>query len=132
VNAVLLKPLPVAHPDRLVRIYEANSRFHFQDNVVAGGCFTLWQQQARSFLQMCLLQQTTYNLAGNGQMPEVVSSQHASWNTLAMLGARPALGRLFRSDDDRPQVSRRSYATLGARLSRAPAGEHAQRGLPQL
>ncbi len=113
VNAVLLKPLPVAYPDRLVRIYEANTRFHFQDNVVAGGCFTRWQQQARSFVQMGLLQQTTYNLAGNGQMPEVVSSQQASWNTLAMLGARPVLGRLFRSDDDRPHANATTVISWG-------------------
>ncbi len=105
VNAVLLKPLPVAHPDRLVRIYEADSRSRFQDNVVAGGCFARWQQQARSFVQMGLMQATTYNLAGNGQMPEVVEAEQASWNTLPMLGVRPVLGRLFRSDDDRPQAN---------------------------
>ena len=105
VNAVLLKPLPVAHPDRLVRIYEANTRSHFQDNVVAGGCFARWQQEARSFVQMAMMQGTSYNLAGNGQMPEVVDAQQASWNMLPMLGVRPALGRLFRRDDDRPQAN---------------------------
>jgi predicted permease len=105
VDAVLLKPLPVAHPDRLVRIYEANSRSHFQDNVVAGGCFARWQQQARSFVQMGMMQGTTYNLAGNGQMPEVVSAQQASWNMLPMLGVHPVLGRLFRKDDDQPQAN---------------------------
>lgn len=105
VNAVLLKPLPVAHPDRLTRIYEADSRGRFQDNVVAGGCFARWQQQARSFVQMGMMQATTYNLAGNGQMPEVVKAEQASWNMLPMLGVRPMLGRLFRSDDDRPQAN---------------------------
>jgi predicted permease len=105
VNAVLLKPLPVAHPDRLVRVYESDSRGRFQDNVVAGGCFARWQQQARSFVQMAMMQGTTYNLAGNGQMPEVVRAEQASWNTLSMLGVRPVLGRLFRSEDDRPQAN---------------------------
>jgi predicted permease len=105
VDAVLLEPLPVSHPDRLVRIYEANSRSRFQDNVVAGGCFALWQQEARSFVQMAMMQPTTYNLAGNGQMPEVIDAQQASWNMLPMLGVRPVLGRLFRSDDDRPQAN---------------------------
>ncbi len=105
VNAVLLKPLPVAHPDRLLRIYEADSRGRFQDNTVAGGCFARWQQQARSFVQMAMMQATTYNLAGNGQMPEVVKAEQASWNTLPMLGVRPVLGRLFRSDEDRPQAN---------------------------
>ncbi|MGA9720231.1 MAG: ABC transporter permease [Acidobacteriaceae bacterium] len=105
VNAVLLKPLPVAHPDRLVRIYEADSQGRFQDNVVAGGCFARWQQQARSFVRMSLMQATTYNLAGNGQMPEVVEAEQASWSTLPMLGVHPVLGRLFRSQDDRPQAN---------------------------
>jgi predicted permease len=105
VNAVLLKPLPVAHPDRLVRIYEADSRDRSLDNVVAGGDFARWQQEARSFAQMAIMQATTYNLAGNGQMPEVVAAQQASWNMLSMLGVHPVLGRFFRSEDDRPQAN---------------------------
>jgi predicted permease len=105
VNAVLLKPLPVAHPDRLVRIYEADSRGRFQDNVVAGGCFARWQQQAHSFVQMGMMRAATFNLAGNGRMPEVVQAELVSWNTLPMLGVHPVLGRLFRSEDDRPQAN---------------------------
>jgi predicted permease len=105
VNAVLLKPLPVAHPDRLVRIYEADSRGRYRDNVVDGGSFTRWQQQARSFVGMGMMQATTYNLAGNGELPEVVGAEQASWNTLSILGVQPLLGRLFRSDDDRPQAN---------------------------
>jgi predicted permease len=105
VNSVLLKPLPVAHPDRLVRIYEAKSTGAFQDNSVAGGCFERWQQQARSFVQMGIMQETTYNLAGSGQMPEVVHAEQASWSTLPMLGVHPALGRLFTRDDDRPEAN---------------------------
>ncbi|MFL6427070.1 MAG: ADOP family duplicated permease [Acidobacteriaceae bacterium] len=105
VNAVLLKPLPVAHADRLVRIYEADSRGRFQDNVVAGGCFARWQHEARNFVQMGIMKRTSYNLAGNGQMPEVVEAELASWNMLSMLGVHPVLGRLFRSNDDRPQAN---------------------------
>ncbi len=105
VNSVLLKPLAVAHQDRLVRIYEADSRGRYQDNVVAGGCFARWQQQARTLVQMGIMQQTTYNLAGSGQMPEVVHAEQASWNTLPMLGVQSALGRLFTRDDDRPEAN---------------------------
>jgi predicted permease len=105
VNAVLLKPLPVAHPDRLVRIYEADSHGRYRDNVVAGGCFARWQHQAHSFVQMGIMRASTFNLAGNGQMPEVVQAELASWNTLSMLGVHPVLGRFFRSEDDRPQAN---------------------------
>lgn len=113
VDAVLLKPLPVAHPDRLVRIYEADSRGRFQDNVVAGGCFARWQKQARSFVQMGILKATSYNLAGNGQMPEVVEAEQTSWNTLPMLGVQPVVGRLFRSDDDRRQANATTVISWG-------------------
>ncbi|HEY2001904.1 MAG TPA: ABC transporter permease [Acidobacteriaceae bacterium] len=106
VNAVLLKPLPVAHPDRLVRIYEAKSNGTFQDNVVAGGCFARWQTEARSFVQMGIMQRIPYNLASTGaQMPEVVGAEAASWNALPMLGVHSAIGRLFTADDDRLEAN---------------------------
>jgi predicted permease len=106
VNSVLLKPLSVAHPDRLVRIYEAKSNGTFQDNVVAGGCFARWQAEARSFVQMGIMQGTAYNLASTAaQMPEVVHAEAASWNTLPMLGVHSAIGRLFTADDDRPRAN---------------------------
>ena len=56
VDTVLLKPLPVAHPDRLVRIYEADSRGRSQDQIAAAGDFARWQQDSRSFTQIAILQ----------------------------------------------------------------------------
>jgi len=100
VNCVLLRPLAVAHPDRLVRIYEADSRGRFQDSIVAPGSFERWQQQSRSFLHMAMMKATTYDLAGGGQMPEIVQAEQASWQALPMLGVRPMLGRTFQQADD--------------------------------
>jgi predicted permease len=106
VNAVLLKPLPVAHPDRLVRIYEANTRAHYQDNVVAGGCFARWQSEAHSFTRMAVMREVGYNLAGSAaQMPEGIAAEQASWQALPMLGVHPLIGRLFSADDDRPKAN---------------------------
>ncbi|HEX6495769.1 MAG TPA: ABC transporter permease [Acidobacteriaceae bacterium] len=106
VNAVLLKPLPLAHPDRLVRIYEADSRGRFQDNIVAGGCFARWQQQAKSYVEMGIMRESSYNLASTGaQMPEVVQAELASRQVLPMLGVHPAIGRLFDAKDDRPEAN---------------------------
>jgi hypothetical protein len=53
---------------------------------------------------MAMMEPTSYNLAGNGQLPEVAEAEQVSWNTFSMLGLRPVLGRLFRSDDDRLQA----------------------------
>ncbi len=46
VRSVLLKPLPFKDQDRLVRIYEADAKGRFQDNIVAGGQPSRsWQSQ---------------------------------------------------------------------------------------
>jgi predicted permease len=104
VNSVLLKPLTVAHPDRLVRVYEADSRGRFQDNVVAGGCFARWQAEARSFTGLAIKRAVTNNLSGSSQLPEVVHAEQASWQLLPMLGVHPVVGRLFDANDDRPKA----------------------------
>ena len=113
VNAVLLKPLPVAHPDRLVRIYEAKSNGASQDNVVAGGCFARWQAEARSFTQIAIKNDHSYNLSGSGQLPEVVQAEQSSWNLLPMLGIHPIAGRLFNASDDHPDATATVILTEG-------------------
>jgi predicted permease len=106
VRSVLLKPLPFKDQDRLVRIYEADAKGRFQDNIVAGGSFADWQSQSRSFEQMAIKQWMHYDLAGvSGQLPEVAPAHTVSWNFFPMLGVKPVLGRSFTAGDDRPEAN---------------------------
>ncbi len=114
VRSVLLKPLPFRDQDRLVRIYEADAKGRFQDNIVAGGSFAAWQSQARSFEQMAIKQWMHYDLAGTGgQLPEVALAHTTSWQLFPMLGVEPALGRVFSADDDRPEATATVVLTWG-------------------
>jgi predicted permease len=114
VRSVLLKPLPFKNQDRLVRVYEADAKGRFQDNIVAGGTFASWQAQAHSFEQLAIKSWMHYDLAGtNGQLPEVALAHTASWNIFPTLGVQPALGRLFTADDDRPEANATVVITWG-------------------
>ena len=102
VHSVLLKPLPFKDQGRLVRLYEANSKGAFQDNVLAGGTFASWQAQAQSFEGIAVNKGIEYNLSGSaGQLPELAHAQQASWNLFPLLGVDAALGRVFLPSDDR-------------------------------
>jgi predicted permease len=106
VHSVLLKPLPFKDQDRLVRLYEANSKGAFQDNVLAGGTFASWQAQARSFEGMAIKRRVSYNLSGSaGQLPELADAEQASWNLFPLLGVDAPVGRFFLPSDDRPQAN---------------------------
>jgi putative ABC transport system permease protein len=102
VRGVLLKPLPFADPDRLVRLYEQSSDGNFPFNDNAGGIFAEWKKQSRSFADLALCGYAGYNLSGSGeQLPESVRAATFSWNLLPTLGVQPALGRNFTADDDK-------------------------------
>src|ERR1700677_280176 len=49
VRSVLLKPLPFKEQDRLVRLYEANVKGAFQDNILAGGTFAPGAAEGQRF-----------------------------------------------------------------------------------
>lgn len=106
VQSVLLKPLPFSHQEELVRVYEARSNGAFQDNVVSGGSFAVWQRQAHSFSGMAIKQEKTYNLSSaNGQLPEVIDAHNASWNLFPLLGVQAAIGRTFTAAEDSPNAN---------------------------
>lgn len=107
VNAILLKPLPYAHSDRLVRLAEnvpADEAPSGHAERVVGmspDVFTEWRRQTRTLADMAMhlpvavtfRQQTTFTrLAG----------WRVSAPFLSMFETPPLLGRVFRDADDQP------------------------------
>lgn len=106
VRSVLLKPLPYKDPGSLVRLYESSADGNFPFNNSAGGVFAEWRKQSRSFADLALSGEVSYNLSGAGeQLPESVRAATFSSNLLPMLGVRPALGRSFTADEDQPSAN---------------------------
>ena len=116
VRSVLLKPLPYPDPDRLTMVYErgvvddADSQF----NVVAGGMFAEWKKLNSTFQDLGVAGNAEFNLSGaGGQLPEKLNGENCSWNLLTVLGVKPALGRGFTADDDRPAANGTVLLTWG-------------------
>jgi predicted permease len=114
VHSVLLKPLPFKDQDRLVRLYEADAKGAFQDNILAGGTFASWQAQAHSFEGMAIKKGVDYNLSGSaGQVPELAHAEQASWNFFPVLDVDAAVGRVFLPSDDRREANATVVLTWG-------------------
>jgi len=103
VNAVLLRPLPFEEPERLVRIFT-----HSGDGEpfeVSPGKFYSWQRDARSFEGMAMYQCCggfrELALTGRGSA-RTVRATTVSAGFFEVVRARPALGRVFRPDEDTP------------------------------
>lgn len=104
VNAVLLKPLPVPEPDRVVMIWGTLLKSGFDQLPVSAADYLDWKQQARSFNQMSAafaMPEYGLNVSGAGD-PERVPAALASKEFLPALGITPIAGRNFLPDEDRP------------------------------
>ena len=101
VNAVLLRPLPYHDPGRLVLVWESAPFFGLQDSPVAPANYVDWKARSRSFEEMGAIEDHSFRLTGEGA-PEVVDGSFATAGLFRTLRSRPALGRIFRDDEDRP------------------------------
>src|SRR5208282_1063370 len=97
VNGVLLNPLPYPHPEELVRLHE--SKVNFATGSISYLNFRDWQRDNQTFSAMALSRSNSANLTGIGQ-PERVTIQFVTSDYFAILGVKPALGRLFAPGED--------------------------------
>ena len=104
VNAVLLKPLPMAEPDRVVMIWGTMLKSGFDQLPASGADYLDWKRQATSFDQMAAafaIPEYGLNVSGAGE-PERVPAALASREFLPALGIKPIAGRGFLPEEDRP------------------------------
>jgi putative ABC transport system permease protein len=100
VDAVLLRALPYAQPDRVVMVWEDASAIGFPRNTPAPGNYADWARLNRSFSGMAATRGASASLTGDGA-PEQVLGRGATPNFFPVLGVRPMLGRTFTDDEDR-------------------------------
>ena len=101
VNAVLIRPLPFAQPERLVRIFEKNDKLNLQQFGNSVLNYLSWKEQQQSFDKMGLIGFATLSLTGNGE-PEQFNATMISPSLMPMLGIQPLVGRGFREDEEKP------------------------------
>jgi putative ABC transport system permease protein len=97
VQNVLLRPLPLDDPDRVVVIRESFLPT-LPDSSVASGKYLSWQREATSFESLGSLGATSFNLTGTGA-PVHLHAAHITASVLPTLGLRPLLGRNFRVEE---------------------------------
>jgi putative ABC transport system permease protein len=120
VDAVLLRPLPYAHPQQLMIIRETSQRVGTHSPSYPD--FLDWRKQSRTLAQMAALNNRAFNLSGVAQ-PESIDGYAVSPNTLSMLGVRPFLGRDFLPSEEAPgtaPVVLLSYALWQSHLGADP------------
>jgi putative ABC transport system permease protein len=99
VNAVLIRGLPIADPDRTMAV-DSFDRVRNRGNNVSYLDYRDYKDSAKSFDAWGAYDGTLANLSDEGQPPERYNGSHVSANTFSILGARPVIGRDFVADDD--------------------------------
>ncbi|MEO6195170.1 MAG: ABC transporter permease [Thermoanaerobaculia bacterium] len=101
VNAILLRPFPYADPDRIVALHEIQPKNDIDKAGFSNLDYQDLRAQATGFSAITAYTQRSLTFSGEGE-PERVEGASIAWNLFPFLGVKPALGRTFHEDEDRP------------------------------
>jgi putative ABC transport system permease protein len=99
INAVLLKPLPFAAPDRLMLLRERRLP-QFPEFSVSPGHYLAWRDQTSAFESVAAWGTQLVNLDTGSTDPERVRADRVTANLFPLLGVAPASGRALTEADD--------------------------------
>jgi putative ABC transport system permease protein len=101
VDALLLRPLPYPHPERLAAVWLHSPAIGIFRDWPSPGQYIDIQNENHSFEQMALAQTRPFTLTGREQ-PEHVDGMRTQSSLLTMLGAKAQLGRVLLPEEDQP------------------------------
>jgi putative ABC transport system permease protein len=121
IDTILLRPLPYAHPEQLVRLNETESapgKYPF-----AGPDFVDWRAQNSTFQDMTMFTWPSDMNLNTGGQPEHIVVLPTQANFFALLGVKPMLGRTWADGEDQPgkdKVVILSYGLWNSRFAGDP------------
>jgi predicted permease len=112
VNQVLLNPAGVSDPSRVVSVRVKYEKLAMSNIGVSIPDFADVLHSPQQFESAALLSTSDFNYTGSG-IPERLAGANVTYRYFDVFGARPALGRVFQAEEDRPNANREvvlSYA----------------------
>ena len=103
VDGILLRPLPIVDPDRVMLARETSPTF--RDMGLSWPNFLDWRTRQTSFEIFACWRGLTANLTGI-ERPRRLNVRQVTWNLLSALGVKVAVGRDFTAGDDTWGVER--------------------------
>jgi hypothetical protein len=100
-SALLLRPLPYKNADRLVILWQRSPGLNIAEDWFSTAQYFDIKSGHSGFEQVAIAIGGNYALTGRGD-PERIGVIRVSSNLLPMLGAQPAVGRLFTPEEDSP------------------------------
>jgi putative ABC transport system permease protein len=100
IDAALLRPLPYAHPERLVRIYTDAPPFKWRFSVAD---YLAFREQQTRFEESATFTDRSVSYS-DGASSDLLRARVVSWAFFSVLGIRPAIGRDFTEHDERPGI----------------------------
>lgn len=101
VNTVLLQPVALADPDRVVFVWETYANRNISRGGAAPPEFLEWRAMNHSFEELAAARPGFFTLTGNGE-PEQLWGMKVTSNFFHMFGVTPVLGRDFLEGEDQP------------------------------
>jgi putative ABC transport system permease protein len=99
IDAVMLRPLPYAQPERLIEAQSLSTR-NPQPTAISYPDFFDWRSQNRTLEHLVSYHDNVFTLTGL-EKPVQVDAEIVSWDLLPALGIRPELGRGFTPDEEK-------------------------------
>jgi hypothetical protein len=96
VDSVLLRPLPLKDPERLVSIWEQGLKQGINQNEVAPANFFDLRVQSQAFESIGAHGPQDMNLTGDAAEPERLNGELVTANVFSILGVEPMLAGRFR------------------------------------
>jgi putative ABC transport system permease protein len=124
VHAVLLRPLPFPHPERIVTLEEREKNGE-PAGTTGWATFVDWRTRAKSFEAVAAVGYTSYKLGASGtREAEKIEGLKVSGDFFRVLGVKPMLGRDLEASDDvkgAPRVAILSYGLWKRRFGGDPS-----------
>ena len=98
-EAFLLRPVPIAHLDRLAALVYSRPQQNIDQNSIAPATYLEWKQQIRSYDELAAYAWDEINLTGDRE-PQKVQAFAVTSNFFHLVDVYPELGRAFLPEEE--------------------------------